>query len=51
MARILTPALLVMAAPALAHPGLHHHPHGIGWGWVVAALTGLGGARVLARRK
>ncbi len=27
------------AAPALADPGLHHHPHGIAAGWIVAAAV------------
>lgn len=30
-----------VAAPVLAHEGLHHHPHEVGFGWliVVAVLT------------
>lgn len=36
MIRILLPALLI-GTPALAHVGLHHHPHGIEFGWIVAA--------------
>jgi hypothetical protein len=47
---------LFLATPALAHEGLHHHPHGIEFGWVTAALLGsvVGGAVVNAvtrRRK
>lgn len=43
MARLLFPALL-MATPVLADEGLHHHPHGIEYGWIiVAALCGVGG--------
>lgn len=38
MNRILFPALL-MAQPALADEGLHHHPHGIETGWIVLALA------------
>ena len=51
MSRLLFPALL-MATPALADTGLHHHPHGIEFGWLVAALIGVAGAvggYVLAR--
>ena len=36
MSRIL-PALAVLPAPALAHEGLHHHPHGAEGVWL--ALT------------
>ena len=28
-----------VAKPALADPGLHHHPHGIAAGWIVAAAV------------
>lgn len=49
MTRILFPALVLMAQPALAHEGLHHHPHGIEYGWIIAALAGFGGSWVLAR--
>jgi hypothetical protein len=48
MTRILFPALLI-AAPALAHDGLHHHPHGVEYGWIAAALAGVLGGLVLAR--
>ena len=48
MFRILLPALLI-GTPALAHEGLHHHPHGIEWGWVIAALVGLAAGLALAR--
>ena len=48
MTRILLPALLI-GTPAMAHEGLHHHPHGIEWGWVIAALVGLVGGLALAR--
>lgn len=50
MPRLIAPALVVvLAAPALADQGLHHHPHGIEAGWLVAALVGLAGGFVLAR--
>lgn len=49
MFRILTPVLLFVALPAFAHEGLHHHPHGIEWGWVIAAACGVGGGFALAR--
>ena len=48
MIRILLPALLI-GSPALAHDGLHHHPHGIEWGWIIAALVGVAAGLVLAR--
>jgi hypothetical protein len=50
MFRILLPALLI-GTPALAHDGLHHHPHGIEQGWVVAAAVALGAGLVLAWRR
>ncbi|WP_309666590.1 hypothetical protein [Tabrizicola sp.] len=50
MSRILFPALL-LATPAVAHEGLHHHPHGVEHGWLaVVALGALVAAGVLARR-
>jgi hypothetical protein len=49
MLRLIAPALVVLATPALAHQGLHHHPHGIEAGWLVAALIGLAGGFVLSR--
>jgi hypothetical protein len=56
MVRLSLPVLPLLAAPALAHEGLHHHPHGIEFGWLAAALLGsvLGGGAVYAllrRRK
>ncbi|MEY4982897.1 MAG: hypothetical protein RIR62_1163 [Pseudomonadota bacterium] len=49
--RTLTPALILSATPALAHDGLHFHPHGIEFGWLVAALLAVvaGGALVWFR--
>lgn len=47
MARILFPALLLLALPARAHDGFHPHPHGIELGWIVAALVGLAGGWAL----
>lgn len=41
MSRMLFPVLVLMATPALAHDGFHPHPHGIEYGWIVAALVGL----------
>lgn len=35
----LTATAALLAAPALADPGLHHHPHGIAEGWIVAAAV------------
>ena len=46
MTRLLFPALILSAAPAFAHGGLHFHPHGIEFGWLAATVVGLvaGGA-------
>jgi hypothetical protein len=51
MTRILAPLFVIAASPALAHDGLHHHPHGIEFGWVMAALFGVAGGLFLARFK
>jgi hypothetical protein len=56
MSRLSLLVLPLFATPALAHEGLHHHPHGIEYGWVTAALLGsmIGGGvvyAVLRRRK
>lgn len=43
MFRMLFATAVAMAAatlPALADAGLHHHPHGIEYGWIVAAGIG-----------
>jgi hypothetical protein len=50
--RILTILASLAATPALADPGLHHHPHGVAAGWIVAAavLLGAPGAAVLLRK-
>jgi hypothetical protein len=49
MFRIACPVLVLSALPALAHEGMHHHPHGIEYGWIIAALAGLVGGFALAR--
>ena len=36
---ILTSIASLAAVHALADPGLHHHPHGISAGWIVAAAV------------
>ena len=36
---VLTSIASLAAVPALADPGLHHHPHGIAAGWIVAAAV------------
>lgn len=41
--------LMVLATPVMAHEGLHHHPHGIEYGWIVAGAVGVVGGFVLAR--
>jgi hypothetical protein len=56
MSRLIVLVLLPLAFPSFADAGLHHHPHGIAFGWVAAALLGsvIGGGAVLAvlrRRK
>ena len=47
----LMPALTVLLLPsvAVANIGSHVHPHGIEYGWIVAAAIGLGAGYVLAR--
>lgn len=42
-------ALSVVASPALADTGLHHHPHGIEGGWILLALVGAVAGFGLAR--
>ncbi|MFC3616195.1 hypothetical protein ACFORG_20840 [Lutimaribacter marinistellae] len=37
MTRYILPALIVTAGPALAHPGVHLHPHGAG-DWMTVAI-------------
>jgi hypothetical protein len=56
MSRLSLVVLPLLATPVLAHEGLHHHPHGIEFGWVTVALLGslIGGGVVyvvLRRRK
>jgi hypothetical protein len=56
MSRLTLLVLPLLATPAVAHEGLHHHPHGIEFGWLAAALIGsvVGGGlvcSVLRRRK
>ncbi len=56
MSRMTCLVLPVLASPAFAHEGLHHHPHGIEFGWLTAVLLGsvVGGGMVYAllrRRK
>lgn len=48
MARILASILTFAALPAMAHDGFHPHPHGIEYGWVIAALVGLAGGLTIA---
>ena len=43
MKRLLITAASVLAltaAPAFAHEGFHFHPHGVQFGWLVAAVIG-----------
>jgi hypothetical protein len=49
MTRMLAPLFVVSATPALAHQGLHLHPHGIEFGWLVAALIGAVGGSLISR--
>jgi hypothetical protein len=48
------PLILLMfsATPAMAHDGLHLHlhPHGISYGWIIAALALFTGARLAVAR-
>ncbi len=47
-------ALLTLPGAAVAHEGMHLHPHGIQYGWIIAcAVCFVGGvafARVRGRR-
>jgi hypothetical protein len=40
---------VVFAGSLFAHDGVHHHPHGIEYGWIVAVACGVVGGLVLAR--
>jgi hypothetical protein len=55
MSRLAMLVLPLLVTPAHAHMGLHHHPHGIEFGWITAALVGSvaagGAARVILRRR
>lgn len=41
-------APVLVAAPALAHEGVHLHPHGIDAAWLFLALPVIGAAAALA---
>lgn len=49
MTRMLFPAMMLLSTPAMAHDGLHFHPHGIQFGWLIAALVGVVGGVILGR--
>ncbi|MEF3049319.1 hypothetical protein [Pseudotabrizicola sp. L79] len=49
MHRMSVPALLMLATPVAAHDGLHHHPHGIEYGWVAFAVLAAAAGWVAAR--
>lgn len=56
MTRLILLILPLLATSAHAHTGLHHHPHGVEFGWLAAMLIGsaIGGGAVYAllrRRK
>ncbi len=36
---------------AFAHDGLHHHPHGIDYGWIIACAVGICGGYALSSVK
>jgi len=40
MLRIALPILPLLVTSTFAHEGLHHHPHGVEFGWLTAALVG-----------
>jgi hypothetical protein len=48
--RLFLPLAALLATPSFADPGLHHHPHGVEFGWLTVALIGsvVGGAVVYA---
>ncbi|MDZ4134922.1 MAG: hypothetical protein U1D06_04910 [Paracoccaceae bacterium] len=41
-------AIALFPTLAAADAGLHHHPHGIEYGWMIAAALGLLGGLALA---
>jgi hypothetical protein len=54
MSRLSLLVLPLFATPALAHEGLHHHPHGVEFGWLFAVVIGsilCGGAILAVRRR
>ncbi len=40
---------LMLPDAAIAHDGSHFHPHGIEYGWIIAAAIGVGAGYVLAQ--
>ena len=50
MLRLIVPILAVIpTGAALAHDGLHHHPHGTEFAWWGALIAGAVGAYALFR--
>ncbi len=41
--------LTITPLASFAHDGGHLHPHGIEYGWIIAAALGLGAGYALAR--
>lgn len=53
MLRLALPILPMLVTPAFADQGLHHHPHGVEFGWLGVALLGsvIGGGTVYAMQR
>lgn len=45
----LSAALALFPQALLADEGLHHHPHGIDYGWIIACAIGVAGGLALAK--
>ena len=46
--RIAILGLALIPAEAFADIGLHQHPHGIGYGWIIACAVGVCGGYALS---
>ena len=46
--RIAIFGLGLFPAMAFANEGLHHHPHGVDYGWIIACAVGICGGYTLS---
>lgn len=49
--RIVILGLAFIPSQVFAHDGLHHHPHGIDYGWIIACAVGVIGGYALSHVK